>query len=60
MAGDHSELTRSAGGEILHFSEDPSIAVFEPHLAGTARHGDAYVSAVVQYVVLYAYRFSAS
>ncbi|MGD9986238.1 DUF6886 family protein [Pseudonocardia sp.] len=33
-------------GQVLHFSEDPTIAVFEPHVARTARQKDAYVWAV--------------
>lgn len=35
-----------AEGEVLHFSEDPTITEFAPHVAGTARVGDAYVWAV--------------
>jgi hypothetical protein len=35
-----------ATGEVLHFSEDPSIEVFEPHVAATARQPEAYVWAV--------------
>jgi hypothetical protein len=31
---------------VLHFSEDPTITVFRPHLAATARHPEAYVWAV--------------
>ena len=30
-------------GVLLHFSEDPSIAVFRPHVAATARQPEAYV-----------------
>jgi hypothetical protein len=30
-------------GELLHFSEDPDIAAFEPHVAATARQPEAYV-----------------
>ena len=30
-------------GELLHFSEDPGIARFEPHVAATARQPEAYV-----------------
>jgi hypothetical protein len=37
---------RPAPGQVLHFSEDPTIAVFVPHVAGTARQPDAYVWAV--------------
>jgi hypothetical protein len=33
-------------GELLHFSEDPGIARFEPHVAATARQPEAYVWAV--------------
>jgi len=31
---------------VLHFSEDPTIAVFRPHLAATAQQPEAYVWAV--------------
>jgi hypothetical protein len=31
---------------VLHFSEDPSITVFRPHVAATARQPEAYVWAV--------------
>lgn len=37
---------RPAPGEVLHFSEDPGIEVFEPHVAATAQQGDALVWAV--------------
>ncbi|MCP2321832.1 hypothetical protein HDA40_000339 [Hamadaea flava] len=37
---------RPGPGELLHFSEDPSITVFHPHLAPTARETSAYVWAV--------------
>jgi hypothetical protein len=30
-------------GELLHFSEDPSIRDFVPHVAATARQPEAYV-----------------
>ena len=30
-------------GELLHFSEDPHIVRFEPHVAATARQPEAYV-----------------
>jgi hypothetical protein len=30
-------------GELLHFSEDPSIRQFVPHVAATAREPEAYV-----------------
>ena len=32
-----------APGELLHFSEDPSIREFRPHVAATARQPEAYV-----------------
>jgi hypothetical protein len=32
-----------APGEVLHFSEDPSIRAFEPHVAATAQQPEAYV-----------------
>ncbi|WP_367128186.1 DUF6886 family protein [Saccharothrix sp. HUAS TT1] len=37
---------RPAPGEVLHFSEDPTITRFEPHVAATARQPGAYVWAV--------------
>ena len=37
---------RPAPGEVLHFSEDPTITVFVPHVAATARPRQAYVWAV--------------
>jgi hypothetical protein len=37
---------RPAAGEVLHFSEDPSIARFVPHVAATAREPKPYVWAV--------------
>jgi hypothetical protein len=37
---------RPVPGEVLHFSEDPTIAVFDPHVARTARQREAYVWAV--------------
>lgn len=37
---------RPAAGEVLHFSEDPSIEVFRPHVAATAHQSQAYVWAV--------------
>ncbi|HEY6744639.1 MAG TPA: hypothetical protein VI357_02870 [Mycobacteriales bacterium] len=37
---------RPAPGEVLHFSEDPSITRFVPHVAATARRPEAYVWAV--------------
>ncbi|NNG40650.1 hypothetical protein HJ588_15395 [Flexivirga sp. ID2601S] len=33
-------------GEVLHFSEDPTITRFRPHVAATAQQPDAYVWAV--------------
>lgn len=33
-------------GEVLHFSEDPAISVFTPHVAATARLPTPYVWAV--------------
>ncbi|AFU04655.1 DUF6886 family protein [Nocardia brasiliensis] len=35
-----------APGEVLHFSEDPTITRFVPHVAPTARQAGAYVWAV--------------
>jgi hypothetical protein len=37
---------RPRPGEVLHFSEDPTITLFEPHVAATARQREAYVWAV--------------
>jgi len=37
---------RPAPGEVLHFSEDPTITHFEPHVAATAQQSEAYVWAV--------------
>ncbi|WP_447001725.1 DUF6886 family protein [Saccharothrix isguenensis] len=37
---------RPEPGEVLHFSEDPTITRFEPHVAATARQPEAYVWAV--------------
>jgi hypothetical protein len=37
---------RAEPGQVLHFSEDPTITVFEPHIARTARPQEAYVWAV--------------
>jgi uncharacterized protein DUF6886 len=34
---------RPAPGEVLHFSEDPTITRFEPHVAATAQQPEAYV-----------------
>jgi hypothetical protein len=32
-----------APGELLHFSEDPTITRFAPHVAATAQQPEAYV-----------------
>ncbi|WP_232661769.1 DUF6886 family protein [Pseudonocardia sp. TRM90224] len=37
---------RPSPGEVLHFSEDPTITGFAPHVAATARKETAYVWAV--------------
>ena len=37
---------RPGRGEVLHFSEDPSITRFVPHVAASARQPGAYVWAV--------------
>jgi hypothetical protein len=37
---------RPAPGEVLHFSEDPDISGFAPHVAVTSREPDPYVWAV--------------
>ncbi len=37
---------RPEPGQVLHFSEDPTIARFHPHVAATAREPEAYVWAV--------------
>jgi len=37
---------RPASGEVLHFSEDPTIDRFRPHVAPTAREQTPYVWAV--------------
>jgi Family of unknown function (DUF6886) len=37
---------RPAPGEVLHFSEDPAIEVFRPHVARTAQQSTPYVWAV--------------
>lgn len=37
---------RPEPGQVLHFSEDPTITRFVPHVAATARQRDAYVWAV--------------
>lgn len=42
----HDGAMRPEPGQVLHFSEDPGITVFAPHVAGTARQAEAYVWAV--------------
>lgn len=37
---------RPQPGEVLHFSEDPAITRFVPHIAATARQREPYVWAV--------------
>ena len=37
---------RPLPGQVLHFSEDPTITRFEPHVAATAREAEPYVWAV--------------
>ncbi|MGA5303232.1 DUF6886 family protein [Nucisporomicrobium flavum] len=37
---------RPVAGQVLHFSEDPHIARFEPHVAATAAEPDPYVWAL--------------
>jgi hypothetical protein len=37
---------RPGNGEVLHFSEDPTITLFTPHVAATARQAEPYVWAV--------------
>jgi hypothetical protein len=37
---------RPEPGQVLHFSEDPTITRFVPHVAATAQQGTAYVWAV--------------
>jgi hypothetical protein len=37
---------RPEPGQVLHFSEDPAITRFVPHVAATARQREAYVWAV--------------
>ena len=39
-------LVRPSTGEVLHFSEDPSITLFVPHVAATVRERQPYVWAV--------------
>jgi hypothetical protein len=49
---------RPRTGALLHFSEDPSISEFHPHVAATARQSDPYVWAV-DGTQAPAYRFAA-
>lgn len=37
---------RPEAGQVMHFSEDPTITRFEPHVAATARQPEPYVWAV--------------
>ena len=37
---------RPQPGEVLHFSEDPNIRRFVPHVAATSQHAEAHVWAV--------------
>jgi hypothetical protein len=37
---------RPEPGEVLHFSQDPGITRFDPHVAATAQQPEAYVWAV--------------
>ncbi|MGY0237042.1 DUF6886 family protein [Longispora urticae] len=37
---------RPEPGQVMHFSEDPTITRFVPHVAATAQHAGAYVWAV--------------
>jgi hypothetical protein len=37
---------RPGAGEVLHFSEDPNIPVFLPHVAAASREAEPYVWAV--------------
>ena len=37
---------RPEPGQVLHFSEDPTIETFAPHVAATAQQPEAYVWAV--------------
>ena len=37
---------RPGDGELMHFSEDPTITLFTPHVAATARQPERYVWAV--------------
>jgi hypothetical protein len=42
----YERVMRPEPGQVLHFSEDPSITRFVPHVAATARQPEAYVWAV--------------
>jgi hypothetical protein len=44
----YNQAMRPAPGEVLHFSEDPSITSFAPHVAPTTREAQPYVWAVDQ------------
>lgn len=37
---------RPEPGQVLHFSDDPTVTRFEPHVTATARQPHAYVWAV--------------
>jgi|SRR5947207_2756839 len=39
-------LVRPPAGELLHFSEDPSITIFRPHVTATARDTQPFVWAL--------------
>lgn len=39
-------MMRPEPGEVLHFSEDPTIKLFVPHVAATSQQDDPYVWAV--------------
>jgi hypothetical protein len=42
----YERLMRPEPGQVLHFSEDPTITRFVPHVAATAQQPQAYVWAV--------------
>lgn len=42
----YTDPMRPRPGQVLHFSEDPTITRFAPHVAGTAREAEPYVWAV--------------
>lgn len=46
MRGSFEGVARAPAGEVWHFSEDPDITEFLPHVAATARQPEAYVWAV--------------